>query len=338
MKFDWTRLARMPLYQTVWGGRAPAALEDATPMSMWQWRRHVHADAGRSLLSHPALWVLHTVPGDDPIWVPFGPPDIVNGAAFARGMFTAAGILPGDMVLAVAPPAPWAGNTLPYLFSATDRLLPSDSPALAQGLRPDTPPTGAEVFPLSVTTVAYKADLSAFPLSRLLSVVAGSPGEIDALLQHAQRAGVAPPRFRLALLVGPDAAEPRSIELAHTVVPLLYLPGLFAPLGGRPEAAGVWLPSEMLTAEIVLDDEWGRSVRDPSCIPQMRAVGAAVGESGELVITVDNAALPVIRLRTAIRIRVEENTPAGARVTVLTLPTVRPVAESSSAFTPAARR
>lgn len=325
MRLDWARLARTPLYRAAWGDQRPDSLEDAPPMTVWQWRQHIHAHAERSLLSNPALWVLYPVPGDDAVWVPLGPADIEAGAAFARRMFASAGIVPGDAVLAVAPPAPWAGNTLPYLFSSTDRLLPKGS-RLA-----------AEVFPLSVTTVGYKADLSAFPLSRLPSVVAGSPDEIDALLQLAQTAGLQAPRFRLALLVGTHPAETNRADLADSIVHLLYIPGLFAPVGGHPDDTGVWLPAELLTAELIADDEWGRSVQDPARVPLVRPLAVAAGETGELVITVLNTALPVVRLRTALRIRVDEIAPDGTRVEVISRPAARPAAERVSAFTPAAR-
>ncbi len=326
MNVEWARLARLSLYRAAWGGRAPRALEDAPPLTVWQWRRHVHTDPARSLLGHPALWALFAIPDDDPIWVPFGPDDIAAGAAYARGMLASAGVLPGDPVLAVAPPAPWAGNTLPYLFSSTDLLVPAQThPA-------------AEVFPVSVVTVGYKTDLSAFPLSRSPAVVCGSADEIDQLLRRAQLTGTTPPRFRLALLVGGESIDARGEDLAESVAQLLYLPGLFAPLGGRSGEAGVWLPAEMLTAEMVPDDEWGRGVQDLSRIPRMQALPTAIHEAGELVVTVPNTVLPLIRLRTGLRVRVEAVTPAGARISLLTRRSTRPIAERASAFTPATRR
>ncbi|MGH2349091.1 MAG: hypothetical protein ACRDFT_06445, partial [bacterium] len=80
---DLPALARTALYRDVWGGRVPAAVDAAPPLGVWQWRRHVHTGAHRSLIGPPAVWVLYPVPGDDPIWIPFGPADLEAGAVLA---------------------------------------------------------------------------------------------------------------------------------------------------------------------------------------------------------------------------------------------------------------
>ncbi|HEV8353879.1 MAG TPA: hypothetical protein VGR24_06745 [bacterium] len=321
---DLPALARTALYRDVWGGRVPAGVEDAPPVSVWQWRRHVHTEARRSLTGAPAVWVLYPIPGDDPIWIPLGPADIETGAALVGTTIAAAGVTPGDTVLAVAPGAPVAGNLLPYLLSSADRLRSFDAPTSVQGV---------SVFPLSLSTVGYKPDLVVFPLSRRPSVIAGTSADVAGLMELARRAGVTPPRFRLALLVTPPAGL-HDAELADATANLLYLPGLFAPIGGRPGRPEVWLPAETATAELIRDDEWGRAVRDLSRVPAIRALTETQGESGELVITVHNAALPVVRMRTAIRVRVAEPGPTGAWLEILSRAPGR-AADPVAAFTPA---
>lgn len=303
MNLDFGRLARTELYRSVWAGRAPGTIADAPVLPVWQWRRYVHERAPRSLLTEPALWVLYPVPGDDPMWVPFGPADLERGAATARSMLADAGVRTGDSVLAVAPPAPWAGNTLPYLFSATDRLSAGEPLA--------------SVFPLSVATVEYKADLTVFPFSRRPTVIAGARADIDALLELAGKAGLQRPRFRLALIAGSMASVPPA-DLSESTAALIYLPGLFAPAGGRPDEPGIWLSPETAYVELIPDEEWSRSTQDPSRVPAIRTAAEAVGTSGELVVTVDNSVLPVVRLRTALRVRIAEfDADRGVRVEVL---------------------
>jgi hypothetical protein len=325
---DLPALARTALYRDVWGGRVPAGVDDAPPVSVWQWRRHVHTDARRSLTGAPAAWILYPIPGDDPVWIPFGPADLQIGAGRVGRTIAAAGVMPGDTVLAVAPSAPLAGNLLPYLLSSADRLTSFDAPASAPGV---------SVFPLALSTVGYKSDLVVFPLSRRPSVITGTSADIAGMMELIRRAGLAPPRFRLALLVGPPAG-PHDAELADHTAHLLYLPGLFAPLGGRTGRSGVWLPADTVIAELIRDDEWGRSIQDLSRVPRIRTLAASEGDAGELVITVPNTALPVVRLRTSLRVRVADVEPGtGSWLDVLSDVPAR-VAQASSSFTPASRR
>jgi len=336
VRFDFARLARTGLYGAVWSGRVPADVAGAPPLSVWQWRRHVHEQAHRSLTTEPALWVLYPIPGDDPIWIPFGPRDLETGAAGAQRMLSDAGVSRGDVVLAVAPPAPWAGNTLPYLFSSADRLVAFDPPARADSLRSDEGLAGVAVFPLSVTTVEYKSDLAVFPLSRGPTVIAGSRGDMEALLALAQRAGQRRPRFRLALVVG-FAVAAHASDLSDSTAELLYVPGMFAPAGGRPDVPGVWLPPAAVHVELIPDEEWGRAAQDPSRVPAILTAAESVGAAGELVVTVANSVLPVIRLRTALRVRVADADPAvGIRIEVLNRMAPR-TRDAAAAFAPAAR-
>ncbi|MBI3976051.1 MAG: hypothetical protein HY334_06640, partial [Armatimonadetes bacterium] len=66
---------------------------------------------------------------------------------------------------------------------------------------------------------------------------------------------------------------------------------------------------------LIPDEEWGRTVQDPAHRPRAVPLAAAVGFSGELVVSVDNRALPVVRFRTQERVRVAEVDAArGVRV------------------------
>lgn len=288
------RATGLPLYRTAWSGRAPEALEEAPPLSAWAWRRFVRRDPGRSLAQPPALWALHPLPGDDPIWIPFAREDIIDAARRAGTLFSQAGIVSSDIVLSVAPEGPWLGNALPYLISGTEGLVPGRLPPLP------------EVLPLSVLTVSFKADLTLFPFTRVPSVVVGAAAEVMAIMAAGRGAGAAPLRSRLLLLTGPATDHAAVSDLADTCVDLLYLPGAFAPFGGRPGERGVWLPRDVVLGELIPDAEWGRAVADPSYHPRVLPLTAAVGLSGELVVSVDNAALPIVRFRTQERVRVAE--------------------------------
>src|SRR3972149_1493249 len=129
------------------------------------------------------------------------------------------------------------------------------------------------------------------------------------------RPGAAPPlRCRLLLLSGP-ATEPTVVRsFAETCVSLLHLPGALAPFAGRPDGPGGWLAGGKGPAELIPDAEWGRSIQDPAYAPRALSAADAHGLSGELVATVDNEALPVIRFRTQERVRVLAADAAGVRI------------------------
>jgi len=80
----------------------------------------------------------------------------------------------------------------------------------------------------------------------------------------------------------------------------------------------VWLPRDKVRAELIPDAEWGRSVQDPAYVPRALPAAAAQGFSGELVVTVDSEALPVIRFRTQERVRVLAADAAGVRISRIT--------------------
>jgi len=288
------RAAALPLYRALWNGRVPRVIEEAPLLSAWAWRRHVRRDPGRSLAQPAALWVRQPVAGDDPIWIPLAREDILAAARLAGTVFREAGIGPGNVVLAVAPEGPWVGNAIPYLISGIDAVAPGASPL------------GAEVLPLSVLTVSFKADLTLFPFSRAPSVVVGAASEILEIVAAARTAGASPLHSRLLLLFGPATDRASVRDLAETCVDLLYLPGGFAPFGGRPGESGVWLPSAQVQGELIPDEEWGRAVTDPAHRPRTVPLTAAVGLSGELVVSVDARALPVVRFRTQERVKVAE--------------------------------
>jgi hypothetical protein len=281
-------------------------MSEAPFLTAWGWRRLVHRDPGGALTRPAALWALQPVPGDDPIWIPFAREDIFDAARRARAVFAEAGIRAGDVVLSVAPEGPWVGNATPYLISGVDALTPGESPL------------GAEVLPLSVLTVSFKHDLTLFPFQRSPSVLVGTAADVLAVAATAQAAGAPPLRSRLLLLTGPAVERAVVRDLAPECVDLLYLPGAFAPFGGRPGASGVWLSSGKdapLEAELIPDEEWGRSVQDPAYRPRALPLDAALGLSGELVVCVENHALPIVRFRTQERVRVVEVSPArGIRV------------------------
>lgn len=297
------RAAALPVYRALWDGRAPRAIEEAPFLTSWAWRRLIRRHPARALARPAALWALQPVPGDDPVWIPFARGDVIAEARRARVVFREAGITPGDVILSVAPEGPWVGNATPYLISGTDALVPNE------------PPLGAEVLPLSVLTVSFKADLTLFPFARAPSVVVGAAAEVLAIAASARAAGAAPLRARLLLLSGPATDRSAVRDLAERCVDLLHLPGALAPFGGRPGEAGVWLPQTEVRGELIPDEEWGRTVQDPAHRPHAVPLAAAVGFSGELVVSVDNRALPVVRFRTQERVRVAEVDAArGVRV------------------------
>jgi len=297
--------AALPLYRATWDGRAPRSLAEAPFVTPWNWRRLVDRRPGRSLRQPPALWALHPIPGDDPIWTPHAHEDIAAAARRARAVFREAGIRPGDVVLSIAPEGPWVANALPFLLAAADSLIP------------DLPPLGVQVFPLSALTVAFKADLTVFPFAQMPSVLVGAAADIRAVADLAQRAGVPPLHCRLLLLLGPPPEAESLAQVAETVVPLLHLPGTIAPFGGHPGSAGVWLPAAVVSADVIPDEEWGRALQHPAYVPPAVPVAAALGTTGELVVSLANQALPIVRLRTQERVRVVEVGADGAYVVPL---------------------
>jgi len=295
------RAATLPLYRAHWHGRTPRALEEAPFVSAWAWRRMVKRHAG-ALIRPAVLWALHPVPGDDPVWIPFAHDDVAAEARRALDVFRDAGLRPGDVVLSVAPEGPWVGNALPFLMAAADSLVP------------DRPPLGVQVLPLAVLTVTFRPDLTLFPFRRLPTVLVGSSVDLHAIADFARAAGAPPLRCRLLLLSGP-ATDPTVVRsFAETCVSLLHLPGALAPFAGRPDGPGVWLPGDKVRAELIPDAEWGRSIQDPAYVPRALPAAAAQGFSGELVVTVDSEALPVIRFRTQERVRVLAADAAGVRI------------------------
>ncbi len=295
------RVAALPPYRAHWHGRAPRTLEEAPFMTAWAWRRMVIRHA-RALIRPAVLWALFPVPGDDPIWMPFAHDDVVAEARRALDVFRDAGLRPGDVVLSVAPEGPWVGNALPFLMAATDSLVPAH------------PPLDVQVLPLAVLTVTFRPDLTLFPFRRLPTVLVGSAADLHAIADFARAAGAPPLRCRLLLLSGP-ATDPATVRgFAETCVSLLHLPGALAPFGGRADEPGVWLPQDKVRAELIPDAEWGRSIQDPAHVPRARPAAAAQGLSGELVVTVDDQALPVIRLRTQERVRVLAADADGVRI------------------------
>lgn len=234
----------------------------------------------------PILWALFEIPGDEPLWMPFSVRDVARAAASAAAMFAQAGIRSGDVILSIAPGGPWAGNLLPYLLSAADTL---------GGNGP-----GAEVLPLSVTTVSFRPDLITFPLQRTPSVLLGRAADVDAVFGHLHSAGA--PEFapRLALLYGRE--RDRLYALEH--VDLLYIPGLLAPCGGAPGRRGVRIPGADAVAGVIPDDAWACSVAIPGMIPEVVPASRARGQSGELVVTPVSDALLPVALRTQLRVAV----------------------------------
>jgi hypothetical protein len=285
-------------------------------VTAWAWRRLFDRDPGRSLARPAVLWCLHAIPGDDPIWIPFGHDDIRREAARALAVFRDAGIRDGDVVLSVAPPGPWVANATPYLISTADSL------------DPDQRPLAAEVLPLSVLTVSFKADLTLFPFGRAPSVLVASAADALAIADLARSAGAPPLHCRLLLLYGPATDRARVSGLADTCVDLLHLPGAFAPFGGRPGEVGVWLPQQAVSGELIPDEEWGQAVQTPAYVPQALPLASASGLSGELVVSVPNEALPVIRFRTQERVRVLQVDPErGIRIERMAPAHARPVEE-----------
>lgn len=287
------RAGRLPLYRRLWGVRTPRALEEAPYLTAWWWRQIVHPDPGRAPAVHPALWCLSAIPGDDPIWVPFGHDDILADAARAQITFRNAGIAAGDLVLSIAPSGPWVANATPYLIAATDSLT---------GRRP----LGAEVLPLSVLTVAFKPDLTVFPFGRRPSVVVAAAADLATMVSLAASAGAQPLQCRLALMYGPAVERTRVPRVAETIVDLLHLPGMLAPVGGRPGLPGVWLSEPAVTAELIPDDEWARAIAHPGVQPAAVPLAQALGRAGELVVTIPGSVLPLVRFRTQERVRVME--------------------------------
>ncbi len=266
-------------------------------LTAWEWRRRVRRDPGRALIEPPALWALQPVPGDDPIWIPFARQDILDAARRARTMFREAGIRDGDVVLSVAPEGPWVGNAVPALIAGVDALTTGE------------PPLGAEVLPLSALTVSFKQDLTLFPFARSPTVLVGTAADLLAVAAAARTAGAPTLRSRLLLLTGPAVEEAITRDLVDERVDLLYLPGAFAPFGGRRGEEGVWLPTGAeapLEAELIPDEEWGRATQDPAHRPWALPLSAALGRSGELVVSVRNHAVPIVRFRTQERVRVVE--------------------------------
>lgn len=102
--------------------------------------------------------------------------------------------------------------------------------------------------------------------------------------------------------------------------------------------AGAGSPVE---AELIPDEEWGRGMQDPAYVPGALPLSAALGRSGELVVSVQNHAHPVVRFRTQERVRVMEVSGArGIRVerlpSALPAPTdLRPPARHRAAAPPA---
>lgn len=270
----------------------------------YQWRRTVHARPAAFLRQQPALWAMFEIPGDDPIWTPFASADVARAAASVQTLFRAAGVTRDDVILSVAPGGPWAGNALPYLLSASDSLL-ADGEVI-----------GAEVLPLSVLTVAFRPDLVLFPLRRAPSVLLGGATDLQEVLAQAATLGAPPPMPRLALVHGGDG----SYRFAPQDVELLFLPGCLAPVGGTPGQRGVWLPFDAVHAEVIPDEEWARGIASPGRIPEAVVAERAQDVSGELVVTVDDHALPLVRFRTHRRVRVAEVGPAGVRVELLSVP------------------
>lgn len=281
---------------------------DAVYLTPWVWRRLVGRRPGRSLRRPAALWAMQPVPGEEPIWFPFAHEDIVTEARRARQVFREAGVRRGDVVLSVCPEGPWVGNALPFLLTATDALVP------------DLPPLGAQVFPLSVLTVTFKADLTVFPFGQAPTVLIGAASDLRTVADSAYRAGAPRLRARLLLLLGPPTDAALLHDLAESIVPLAHLPGALAPFGGRPGRSGVCVPHDVVTAELIPDEEWGRAVQDPAYNPRAVPAAAALGESGELVVSYANHALPVVRFRTHERVRVVAAEAHG--VEIERLPTV----------------
>lgn len=276
----------------------------------YEWRRTVQSRPAAFLRAQPALWSLFEIPGDDPIWVPFGSADVEKAARGVQALFGSAGVTREDVILSVAPGGPWPGNALPYLLSASDTLLTGGDVITA------------EVLPLSAMTVAFRPDLVLFPLRRRPSVLLGDAADLQTVLAQATAQGAAPPTPRLALVYGNDGSH----QFAPEQVSLLFLPGCLAPVGGLLGQRGVWLRFDVLHAEIVPDDEWARSVATPGRIPECVVATEALGVTGELVVTVENHCLPIERLRTHHRVQVMEVGPTGVRVEPI------PVSRSARAY------
>lgn len=284
-----------------------------TPLlTPWRWRRMLSTRPLRRIAA--ALWCLCEIPGDDPVWMPFAPADIEEAARAADGVFRAAGVHAGDVVLAVAPGGPWLGNVLPYLLAAADSLLPGGEVI------------GAEVIPLSVLTASYRPDLTLFPFERAPSVLLGPRAELRAVLELADSQRIPPLQPRLALVYGDARDGGRDTHdgaPAPNDVELLYLPGALAPFGGSPQVEGIWLPSSRVRCEVISDDEWARSVAFPHVTPRALPAHEAEGVTGELVVTVPNHVHPLSRFRTQRRIALRSVEAAGVWISLLDGPRKR---------------
>lgn len=308
------RAARLPVYRALWGGRTPRFLRDAPLLSAWTWRAHVHRAPARCVAERPALWTLHEVPGDDPVWVAYAAADVVAEAASAVAAFRRAGVRDGDRALVVAPPGPWAWNAVPYLLSGLESVV-------ADRIR-------CEVFALSMVTVSFKPELAIFPIEQRPSVLVAPAADVARLVELAPGLRALP--LRLALVAGPAA------QIAWPTVGLLHLPGCLAPFAGEPGEEGLRLDPDRVTAELVPDEEWARAIQFPGRTPEAVALADAVGLSGELVVTVANRALPLVRFRTQERVRVR-GAAGGPRVERLTVPRAHPDQAGALAVPRAAR-